>query len=264
MALGQPSRVGLVRHISSGIAQENLGARHHFDGLLYLRILAKGSSPGNPFAEDLNEHLLQEFLSDGRTVLLELLVGEVELLLDQEGPELGEDGRIDLEIAIDQLDLRGCHLGATSCAGDLDTSGALSGLETMGELEEGLAGDQPGDETRGRARFDAEVWRDAIAAIDFPPHVRQLDLSCSFVAAAPVSGLVVVLQSRVAVVTLYRAAGWRVVSSGRQREGIAAGVAKRHDRLDEALAERRLPDDEASVVVLNGARHDLRRTRAVA
>src|SRR5262245_29149523 len=111
---------------------------------------------------------------------------------------------------------------------------------------------------------DGVVRRDAAAAEDRAARIGPANLAArrlgvgsrrAVVAQLAVEEVVV----EIGVVALDQTARRRVVLRGRERERPA--VAERVDALDEPLAERRLADDEAAVVILDAARDDLARGR---
>ena len=146
---------------------------------------------------------------------------------------------VDAEVLADHGDLA---LGARAAAGagDLGLPLRLRRLEAAGEAGERLARDQVRDELVRRLGLDAVVGRDAVAAVHLAPGVGELRVGVADLARLAVARRVVLLERGLRVVALDGAAGRRVVAGGGEGERVAADVAQRHDRLHEALAERRL------------------------
>src|SRR4030095_7808980 len=109
-----------------------------------------------------------------------------------------------------------------------------------------------------RWRWQSDIGLDASTAINFPPAVgapyfSRLDRFTFFVE------IVVIRFPR--IIALDEASTRRVKPCCCQSD--ASATAQFKDRLHQPFSKTGLPQDKAAVVILNGASHNLRTTRAV-
>ena len=131
---------------------------------------------------------------------------------------------------------------------------------------EAAARPQAEDDGRILVQLDHVVGRHAAAAVDLAAEIgvedrpvlalrlidRRQFVLVAVVAVRVVPGVVVPVRG---VVALDQPPRRRVVA--RRRQGQPGAVGQLVDRLHQALAPGRLADDEADVVILDGARNDL-------
>ena len=101
------------------------------------------------------------------------------------------------------------------------------------------------------------VRSDAAAAVNRAPAVGHLDVLV--IPRFGVVAVVVIEERDVGVVALDQPSAGRVVAVGGQRQ--AGVLGQREHGLHQALAERRFAQNPGAVVILQRARHDLRRRR---
>ncbi len=131
----------------------------------------------------------------------------------------------------------------------------------LGEVEERVVLQQRVLELGVLLRRERDVGRDAAAAEHLAAAIGLFDFLVRIVVLV-LEVVVVVVKRNAGVFALDEAARRRVVL--RRGESEAGVLGERIDRLDQPLAERGLAGDEAAVVVLNGARHNLGGRRGAA
>src|SRR5688500_9797517 len=200
--------------------------------------------------EQVHVDLVPNHRADEGLILLEGLIVHADALGDDVVPEVGQHLVGHREAAPDVLPLAAAARARVAC-----------GFELFGEADEQAAAHEHATEA---CRIEALDWAgeesiglDAATAVDLASRVRIFEFRRVMFTGALLGpqGIGEVLVERAIPGPLNQAATRCLVLSGCERE--ARLVADAIERLHERFAEGRLANDEATIVILHRARHDL-------
>ncbi len=205
--------------------------RHTIQGLLHQRVLLDTDPLGFVLAVNHLNELHPDAILDELYIVVQILIGKVDLIPVQIRLEFRQDVIRDLEVCRDRL---------------------MASQVILAEIEEGVSLIEC---FLGWTQFrigDSSIRTDSSAPIDLAASVSESHVRMR--RGAILEAVVIVVQGNIGVFTLDQAAAGRVVAGGgkRQSSPLAQGIHS----LDQAFPEARLAHHQSAIVILQSACDD--------
>src|ERR1700691_5218349 len=222
----------------AGVLVKRTSLGNQFNGFIELRIILQGYFETLIQAEDGGEDLALNLPLQPGEIILDFRFGVMNVLVAQVFAELVDDFFIYNEI-----------LGEVRFFAEIVAREVANALRKKVENAPAVHSLL---ETVGLWFRDGVVRSDSALSENLPATIGQLHFRPSW----PLGIIVIIVERNILVVALDQApAGGVVTRGGEQHSGV---FAERELSLHQALTEAGFSNDQAAIVVLNGARHDFR------